>query len=215
MGHWSHYRHHSFCPSNPKENHTPISQRSQLRSKEVKQFSQGHTPHAVWPWRTLSFISYYLSEEPACLFPLLHQKKKSLDLVKSLYYRSLRVSSFQCILKDQYFWHASIINYKGDWLAKGLWRLNVASHHLWESHQESLNNLGSEPFWKGAKQTFPPQEARLIYLRVGQQKVPGTGSAWSLQENVRTGEVNVHAEASWNQPQWVRNWPKAKYKIQP
>lgn len=124
MGHWSHYRRHSFCPSNPKGNHTPISQRSQLRLKEVKQFSQGHTSHAVWPWRSLSFISYYLSEEPACFLYYIKKKKKSLDLVKSLYYGSLWVSSFQSILKDQYFWQASIINYKGDWWAKGLWRLN-------------------------------------------------------------------------------------------
>lgn len=162
MGHWSHYRRHSFCPSNPKGNHTPISQRSQLRPKEVKQFSQGHTSHAVWPWRSLSFISYYLSEEPACFLYYIKKKKKNLDLVKSLYYGSLWVSSFQSILKDQYFWQASIINYKGDRWAKGLWRLNVAWHHLWGSHQESLNNLGSEPFWKGAQQTSLPRKPGLF-----------------------------------------------------
>lgn len=51
MGHWAHCRHHSFYPFNPhpdpEGNLTPISQRSQLRPKEVQQVSQGHTSNAV------------------------------------------------------------------------------------------------------------------------------------------------------------------------
>lgn len=148
MSHWSYYRHHPFYPLNPhpnsNDNHPPISQRSQLRPREAKQFSQSHISSAVWPSKPLSFLSSYLSKDPSSSTVF----KESLELGKSLQCRSLWVSSFKSILKDQYFWQGSIINYKGEEWAKELWRLNVAWYHLWGNHQESLNSLASELFRK-------------------------------------------------------------------